>query len=109
VADTAASVAFYEKRLGLTITARSLNRGIEQARLDDSPGAVVEVTALSPAENASPHLELLCYREPADGRPMAAHGDASDIAATCLFFQDDSGAGLLADPDGHRLRLTPAG
>ncbi len=107
VADTAASVAFYQGRLGLTVTARSLNRGIEQERLDDTPGAVVEVTALAPADPASPHLELLCYREPAGGRPMPAGGRDSDIAATRLVFE--GGRGALRDPDGHRLALTPAG
>ncbi|MGI8840073.1 MAG: VOC family protein [Caulobacteraceae bacterium] len=91
VADTAASVAFYEERLGLTVTARSLNRGIEQERLDDAPGAVVEVTALSPAEAASPHVELLRYREPAGGRPMPAGGQDSDIAATRLIFEGGRG------------------
>ncbi|MGI9170198.1 MAG: VOC family protein [Caulobacteraceae bacterium] len=107
VADTAASVAFYEGRLGLTVTARSLNRGVEQERLDDTPGAVVEVTALSPADPASPHLELLCYRAPAGGRPMQKGGRDSDIAATRLVFE--GGRGALRDPDGHRLTLTPAG
>ncbi len=107
VAETAASVAFYEERLGLSVTARSLNRGVEQERLDDTPGAVVEVTALSPTDPTSPHLELLCYRAPPGGRPMPAGGRDSDIAATRLIFA--GGRGALRDPDGHRLAFTPAG
>ena len=59
VADTASSLAFYQRRPGLTVTGRSLNRGIEQARLDNTPGAIVEVTALSPADADSPRVELL--------------------------------------------------
>lgn len=117
VADTAASIAFYA-RLGFSVTTRSLNRGPEQARLDGLPDPVVEVTALAPAGQATPHLELLCYCAPASGRahPVAA----ADIAATCLVLEADDPAALLAaatpanasgaaaqlaDPDGHRLVL----
>lgn len=108
VADTAASVAFYDARLGMAVTARSINQGPEQERLDDTPGAVVEVTALSPADPASPHVELLCYRAPRGGRPMAEPGSASDIAATRLVLEGDGSGESLRDPDGHRLRLTSA-
>ncbi len=60
MSSTAASIDFYED-LGLSRTASSLNVGREQALLDDVPDPVVEVTALSPAQ-ATPHVELLCYR-----------------------------------------------
>lgn len=106
IADTATSVAFYQKRLGLTVTGRSLNEGIEQARLDDTPGAVVEVTALSPVDADSPHVELLRYRAPSGGRPMPSHAAASDIAATRLIFQGKGRGGALRDPDGHRVLVT---
>ncbi|MDQ2859357.1 MAG: VOC family protein [Pseudomonadota bacterium] len=109
VADSAASIAFYSEHLGLTVTARSLNRGPEQDFLDDTPGAVVEVTALSPAESDSPHVELLRYREPPGGREMSGHDGPSDIAATQLVFEGQRPGGALRDPDGHRLALRPAG
>lgn len=110
VADGAASVAFYQA-LGLRVAGASTNAGAEQASLDGLPGPQVEVTALA-AEQATPHLELLCYRRtqpgvPADVRP-------SDIAATRLLWQARSVPGTrsragdpqaLVDPDGHRLLL----
>ncbi|HKW53704.1 MAG TPA: VOC family protein [Stellaceae bacterium] len=129
VRDTARSVAFYE-RLGFAVTAWSLNRGIEQERLDGVPGAVVEVTALGYPGAVPPHLELLSYRIPAP-RP-AARLRSNDVAATRLVLEVDelpelarrlesasaavvsSGvvsndrgrrAVLLRDPDGHALCL----
>jgi len=109
VADSAASIAFYGGQLGLTLTARSLNRGPEQDFLDDTQGAVVEVTALSPADPISPHVELLHYREPPGGRAMPGHGEPGDIAATRLVFEVRGSDAALRDPDGHRLALRPAG
>ena len=109
VADSAASIAFYGEHLGLTLTARSLNRGPEQDSLDDTPGAVVEVTALSPADPISPHVELLRYREPPGGRAMPGHGEPGDIAATRLVFEARGPDAGLRDPDGHRLALRPVG
>lgn len=109
VSDTAASVAFYGERIGLTVKSRSLNRGPEQDDLDDTPGAVVEVTALSPADPGSPHVELLCYRMPPGGQPMARDGGRSDIAATKLVFEGRAPSGVLRDPDGHRLAVRPGG
>jgi catechol 2,3-dioxygenase-like lactoylglutathione lyase family enzyme len=106
VSDTARSIAFYEV-LGLRPTARSLNRGPEQERLDDISEAVVEVTALSPP-SPDPHLELLCYRHAPAGR--AAPVQMNDIAATRLVFEGnqlDERRGLV-DPDGHHLVLMPA-
>ena len=109
VADSAASIAFYEG-LGLQVAARSLNTGAEQERLDAVNHAQVEVTALAP-EQATPHVELLCYRS------VARTGDAivrnNDVAATRLVFEVDgpSSEGATApqgviDPDGHHLVLS---
>ncbi|HWG79620.1 MAG TPA: VOC family protein [Stellaceae bacterium] len=129
VADTGRSVAFYDA-LGFPVTARSLNHGIEQQRLDGVPGAVVEVTALGPPAAPPPHLELLYYRTPAPRR--AAASSSNDVAATRLVLAVDDlpslvrrlesasadfispgivpdgrgrRAALLRDPDGHALCL----
>ena len=108
VSDSARSVAFYEA-LGLRVAARSLNSGCEQARLDGASDPYVEVTALAPHQ-ATPHVELLCYRS------AAHHADAAlrdnDVAATRLIFEVDRRAlerppsrQTLIDPDGHHLVL----
>jgi catechol 2,3-dioxygenase-like lactoylglutathione lyase family enzyme len=103
VADTEASVAFY-RRLGFAVAGRSLNQGAEQERLDDVPGAIVEVTALALPGAAGPHVELLCYRRPR-GRP-APPMRGNDVAKTCMVF-DAEQALRLRDPDGHDLVLRP--
>jgi catechol 2,3-dioxygenase-like lactoylglutathione lyase family enzyme len=126
VAETARSVAFYE-RLGLTRIAGSLNAGPEQGRLDGLADAVVEVTALAPQQRV-PHVELLCYR--GDFARHEAVTGATDVAATELVFavtpeafaatirrnaaavvsgpivsQRGCSLVLLRDPDGHLLCL----
>jgi catechol 2,3-dioxygenase-like lactoylglutathione lyase family enzyme len=108
VSDSDRSIAFYEA-LGLRVAARSLNGGGEQANLDGVGHPHVEVTALAPRQ-ATPHVELLCYRS------AVHHGNAalrdSDVAATRLIFELDRHAlenresrEILIDPDGHRLVL----
>ena len=108
VSDSARSIAFYEA-LGLRVATRSLNSGCKQANLDGVGHPEVEVTALAPRQ-ATPHVELLCYRS------AAHHGKAalrdSDVAATRLIFELDRHAlenresrEILIDPDGHRLVL----
>jgi catechol 2,3-dioxygenase-like lactoylglutathione lyase family enzyme len=130
VSGTAASVAFYRQILGFSVVAGSLNRGREQEQLDAVAGAVVEVTALDPGAENSPHLELLCYRSPgpAPGGPAALR--SNDIAATrvtlevddlpalehtlaatrvpfistgTVALRDNRSALLVRDPDGHAL------
>jgi catechol 2,3-dioxygenase-like lactoylglutathione lyase family enzyme len=111
VADSAASIAFYEG-LGLHVAARSLNTGPEQERLDAVNHAQVEVTALAP-EQATPHVELLCYRSVTRGESTIVR--SNDVAATRLVFEVDrhSSGGAKAprgviDPDGHHLVLSAA-
>jgi catechol 2,3-dioxygenase-like lactoylglutathione lyase family enzyme len=130
VADAGRSAAFYEGVLGLSCTARQVNRSPEQERLDAAAGAVVDVLAFDPAQAATPHIELLSYRAPR-GRPMPAGGlRANDVAAMRLVLQvGDLGAMLEAlggeerlafsrvatpkgahaalarDPDGHLIEL----
>jgi len=106
VANCGASRAFYE-RLGLTPGGHSLNTGDEQARLDALDGPVVEVLALHPAAESTPHVELLAYRSPrVRQRPFPP--EENDIAATRMVFAADGGEGAstVLDPDGHRLVLT---
>jgi catechol 2,3-dioxygenase-like lactoylglutathione lyase family enzyme len=104
VADSARSIAFY-RSLGFEVASESLNHGPEQARLDGLVDPRVEVTALAPLQ-ATPHLELLCYRQP---EPAAHELHPHDIAATRLVLQTRECRArpeLRRDPDGHYLLLT---
>lgn len=132
VGDIRRSLAFYVDLLGFRQAASSLNRGAEQERLDGLRGDVVDVVGLAPAGAATPHLELLHYRQPA-GAALVAGVDAADIAATRQVYRVDdlgglvdrlrgAGAALVApalvslrngleaaavrDPDGHMIVLT---
>ena len=103
-----------ERPLGLRATARSLNVGPKQARLDESLSEPrVDVTALSPARK-TPHVELLCYRSVVHGVPPKLRNN--DIAATRLVFETSdptfppSGGGDpfgQVDGDGHHLLIVP--
>jgi catechol 2,3-dioxygenase-like lactoylglutathione lyase family enzyme len=130
VSNTATSIEFYES-LGLDRSGGSLNVGREQAMLDDVPDAVVEVTALSPAQT-TPHIELLCYQGAFDRRVRAQA--ANDATATRLVLTVESRAilevicahassallsgpelrednlyrAMLHDPDGHLICLETA-
>jgi catechol 2,3-dioxygenase-like lactoylglutathione lyase family enzyme len=110
VADTSRSIAFY-LALGLQVSARSLNRGPEQARLDGLRSPRVEVTALS-TSRATPHVELLCYGSGTVDRGAVLRGN--DVAATRLTFEMSARSRIeaervvsrsLIDPDGHRLTI----
>jgi catechol 2,3-dioxygenase-like lactoylglutathione lyase family enzyme len=107
VRDTATSERFYAG-LGFLPSGQSINRGPEQERLDGLPGAVVEVTALSSADDA-PHIELLCYRGASRDDPAGC--DNNDTAATRLGLECEELSareglkGQLLDPDGHRVIL----
>lgn len=130
VADADRSVAFYTDVLHLRATGRQINRGIEQARLDDLCEPLVDVVALVPTQRATPHVELLGYRNPR-GR-SAAPARVSDLVSDRLIFGvrglptllaaiGEAGgamclpgsvslagggyAALVRDPDGHLLEL----
>jgi catechol 2,3-dioxygenase-like lactoylglutathione lyase family enzyme len=106
--NAAASIDFYQA-MGLLLTARSFNHGIEQERLDGIPTPQLDVFALAP-EASTPHVELLCYRDRATRRASSIR--SNDIGATRLIFERDSallsGASdrLILDPDGHHLLVT---
>ncbi len=129
VADISRSIEFYRDALGMKVTFRSVNHGIEQDRLDGLKSEGVDIVALQPADEASPHIELLGYH-PA-GRSGATLR-ANDIAATRLTLQvkhlpgmvarlraadvsfvspgmvklgSGENAALVHDPDGHLLVL----
>jgi catechol 2,3-dioxygenase-like lactoylglutathione lyase family enzyme len=109
VADAARSTEFYEA-LGFIVSARSHNHGPKQARLDGLPAPDVEVTALSPTQ-ATPHVELLCYRSSA--RAASVRLRNNDIAASRLVLEaagaPRAGPGAarrgVFDPDGHHLLI----
>ena len=111
VSESARSVVFYEE-LGFRVAARSLNQGIEQECLDGVRNACVEVTALEPRQ-ATPHLELLCYRSVAHDQSAVLH--SNDVAATCLVLENVGPSSEeqiarqqpLTDPDGHHLLFVP--
>jgi catechol 2,3-dioxygenase-like lactoylglutathione lyase family enzyme len=128
VADTERSVRFYEG-LGLRRMGGSLNSGPEQDKLDDVTKALVEVTALTPPQLSTPHIELLCYRNGPD-RASTRPG-INDVAATRLVltvandeilaalcaqhpeallsgpvrFESGARRAMLRDPDGHLICL----
>jgi len=105
VADTQQSIAFYEA-LGLSVAARSLNCGPEQARLDGLVAPEVDVTSLALSQGV-PHVELLCYRGISRGAVITLRNN--DIAATRLIFEGEhERERCLLDPDGHRLLLSAA-
>ncbi len=104
VADAARSIAFYEA-LGMKVTARQVNQGPAQEALDGLDFVQVEVVALQPAQLATPHLELLCYRKPR-GR---VRSEMLNTTGDLLIFTGTGGNDAeMTDPDGHRLMLRSA-
>lgn len=108
ISDSARSIEFYEA-LGFRVSARSLNQGPAQERLDGVRKPHVRVTALSPSQ-ATPHIELLCYQSVARGNRTILRDN--DIATTRLVLEigcqspTDANAGSpqsVIDPDGHHL------
>ncbi len=109
VADTGRSEAFYTGMLGLRAETRSLNKGVEQERLDATFNAVVEVTGLRVGDGDEPHVELLCYRVPPTGRPMPRTMRANDIAATRLVIETDDLEALAGEAAEKRMALVSPG
>jgi catechol 2,3-dioxygenase-like lactoylglutathione lyase family enzyme len=131
VTDVNRSIAFYTRLLGFKIGARSLNTGVEQDRLDGLTDCEVDVVALEPASEVTPHVELLHYRRP-PGRTLASEIRANDVASARQIHRVDDldalvrrldvegvtfvspgvvalkGGGKAAairDPDGHMIVL----
>ena len=108
------SINFYQS-LGLRVSARTLNQGREQERLDGVAAPRVDVVALAP-HLATPHVELLHYRT--GSPPPVAMLAVNDTAASRLIFSAGDSEDphpacgrLVQDPDGHFLELddAPAG
>ena len=120
VVDTERSIAFYTDLLGFRVTARQVNHGPAQDRLDGVDGVHVDVVTLRPAGRGTPHVELLGYRGTKAADPL---WDASDIVADRLVLQvgdlsntagllvaaghhpfaSDAESLLVRDPSGHVL------
>ena len=112
VAEVDRSVQFYGA-LGLRISMRSLNQGLEQQRLDGISDPLVDVVGLAPS-TPTPHVELLHYRSATS--PVHEGIAYNDMAATRLVFRRIAvgGAGdpetlhrLIQDPDGHLIETVP--
>jgi catechol 2,3-dioxygenase-like lactoylglutathione lyase family enzyme len=109
ISDTVGSLTFY-RRLGLHVSAQTLNVGVEQQCLDALDRPDVKVTALaSPGDGL--HLELLCYLNRTRGTAPVLRNN--DVAATRTVIEiapaqaasAASCASCLRDPDGHHVEL----
>lgn len=134
VADTERSLKFYQALLGLSVTGRSENYGIEQEHLSNVFGAHVRITSLR--GTVGPGIELLEYMTPHDGRifPPDEHANdlvhdqttlvSSDVSQVARQLQDgkspfvssgvivdrESALGfgkafVVRDPDGHAVEI----
>jgi catechol 2,3-dioxygenase-like lactoylglutathione lyase family enzyme len=134
ISNTAVSLEFYRKLLGLHVAGESENYGFEQEHLNDVFGAHLRITSLRGPCGIG--VEFLEYITPRNGRPAPANADANDIshhetvllvdslaevnsalsnarnhlvsvkhiAGSELLFHA-SQAELIRDPDGHSLLL----
>lgn len=133
VSSTAESLRFYKEGLGLRVAGRSFNYGVEQERLSGVAGARVRITGLRGSKG--PGLEFLQYEHPGPGRSRPIDATPLDLfhwesvvrvpdlqkqlgrllglggklisrrPARCELCVIETRAVLVADPDGHVLRL----
>lgn len=78
VANTDASLRFYQDVLGLKVAGTSENYGTEQEHLNNVFGARLRITGLK-ANGGGPGIELLEYLAPPDGRPYPTDAKANDL------------------------------
>jgi catechol 2,3-dioxygenase-like lactoylglutathione lyase family enzyme len=108
VTNVERSTAFYTDLLGFHVGGRSLNRGPEQDRLDGLAGCEVDVLALKPATDATPHVELLRYRTPR-GRASAAEVAANDVASARQIHKVADLASLIGRLESHGAKFVSPG
>ena len=77
VANTDASLRFYQELLGLRVTGQSDNYGTEQEHLNNVFGAHLRITSLR--GTVGPGIELLEYLTPRDGRISPSDERANDL------------------------------
>ena len=111
VTSLEAALAFHAALLGFRVAQRGLNAGEAQARLDGVPDPVVDVLALEPGGPATPHLELLHYRQPATEKPTPTPFGPRDRATTRLVLETADVAKAVAAirQAGHPVRLSADG
>ncbi|MFB2771341.1 VOC family protein [Pelatocladus sp. BLCC-F211] len=85
ISNTDQSLHFYCDLLGMQIDSHSLNWRATQARMDDLPGAEVQITALQPVQDGV-GIELLDYLVPGTGRPIPSDWKSCDIARVQVEF-----------------------
>ncbi|HKY33201.1 MAG TPA: VOC family protein [Candidatus Polarisedimenticolia bacterium] len=135
VEDTAASLSFYGRTLGMRVAGESENHGVEQEHLNGVFGARLRITALRASKG--PGVELLEYLAPSDGHPYPPDSRSADLWHWQVRMESDAveedaraarkaggswispgevtlpdgGLGfrlgaLLRDPDGHAVLLS---
>jgi catechol 2,3-dioxygenase-like lactoylglutathione lyase family enzyme len=109
IASTGRSLHFY-RALGFHVSARSVNQGPAQERLDGLPNVKVRVTGLRPVSGCGPGLELLAY-SPAGRTPQAtsARDGITDWLTLGMGLARGNSFRAVRDPDGHRLVLVDQG
>lgn len=107
VRDTRASVGFYRDVLGLTVTGRSLNHGVEQDALNGVAGSRIRITALRGAKG--PGIELLQYLRPGIVETRSDDPGTDDLLHWRIDLASARAAGnadrVQRDPDGHAIGL----
>ncbi|MDE8345461.1 MAG: VOC family protein [Acidocella sp.] len=105
IGDLARSLAFYTG-LDLILSARQVNHGPEQDRLDGLDHVTIDVIAMRPPHPA-PHLELLHYRNKLPQK-LPPPGFADIAADRLVFAATVDNPVMLRDPDGRIVILEPA-
>ncbi len=108
VADMEKSIDFYTHLLGFNLASRSLNTGLGQTRLDCAPQVQVNVIALHPQIQGTPHVELLGYERPT-GRAIPVNIKSNDIVADRLVLQVSDLPELMARLEAENTELISQG
>ncbi|WP_427157136.1 VOC family protein [Aliinostoc sp. HNIBRCY26] len=85
ISNTEQSLHFYRDLLGMQLDSHSLNWRATQARMDNLPGAEVQITALRPIQGGV-GIELLDYILPGKGRPIPSDWKSCDVANVQIQF-----------------------